>query len=160
MLAVIQIGGHQYIVSQDDTFRVDGKISAGGTVTCDKVLLVTESDGKSFQVGMPYIDGMVVECKVVGHGKSKKVRVFKMQPKKRLQKTYGHRQDYVDLQVVKIGKGVVKQKVESGDEKAGKAPKVVKPLAVKKVAVKKVPVRQAAVKKSSVTKKTVAKKAS
>ena len=154
MLAVIQIGGHQYIVSQGDKFRVDSKMSASGTVVCDKVLLLTEADGKSFQVGTPYIDGMIVECKVLGDGKSKKVRVFKMESKKRFQKTYGHRQDYVDLEVMKIGKGAAKKSAPAKEDQTESA---AKKSVDKKPAVKK-PVAEVVVKKSSVAKKPSVKK--
>lgn len=135
MLAVIELGGHQYIVSEKTRFRVDSKFeNESETLVCDKVLLLSEPDGKDFQVGTPYIKGMVVECKIVGEGREAKVRVFKMISKERHKRTHGHRQYYVDLEVVKIKKGEAKK--EKAEDKSEVKSEVKKPV-TKKVAAKK-----------------------
>lgn len=144
MLAVIELGGHQYIVSEKTRFRVDSKFeNEAKTLTCDKVLLLAESDGKDFQVGTPYIKGMVVECKILAEGRGDKVHVFKMISKERHKRTHGHRQHYVDLEVVKIKKGEAKK--EKAEDKPAAVVEVkseVKKTATKKVVAKKVALKE------------------
>ncbi len=97
MKAIIETGGKQYYVTEKDQIYVE-KINAevGSEVTIDKVLFV---DGK---LGMPYVPGASVVCKVIKHGKNKKIKVFKYRPKKKYRKTQGHRQPYTCLEIKKI----------------------------------------------------------
>lgn len=140
MLAVIELGGHQYIVSEKTRFRVDSKFENElKTLTCDKVLLLAEPDGKDFQIGTPYIKGMVVECKILAEGRAAKVHVVKMISKERHKRTHGHRQYYVDLEVVKIKKGEVKK--EQAEDKPAVAVEVKKAV-TKKVAAKKIALKE------------------
>ena len=99
MKAIFVCGGKQYYVSVGDTLYVELlKNEVGSTVKFNEVLFV---DGKS---GNPYVDGASVECKVEGHGKNKKIIVFKYRPKKKYRKRQGHRQPYTKLVVTKINK--------------------------------------------------------
>lgn len=101
MYAVIETGGKQYRVQEGDVIFVE-KINAeeGETVDLSKVLLVSK-DGE-VKIGKPYVDGAKVEAKVLGHGKAKKIVVFKYKPKKNYRKKQGHRQPYTKLQIEKI----------------------------------------------------------
>ncbi len=118
MFAVVDIAGFQEKVSEGDKLRVP-TLSAeeGKSVSFDKVLLLAKSDS-DVKVGTPYISGAAVEVKVLGHGKDKKIRVFKMKRRKRYRRTYGHRQGHTDIEVVKIS-------AKAAPKKAGKeaAPK-------------------------------------
>ena len=102
MFAVVEIAGKQFKVSNGDKIEVpklkDKK--EGDKVKIDKVLL--RSDGKKTDAGSPYVSGSSVELVVKEHGKGKKIRVFKMKPKKRYQKTQGHRQDYTLVEVMAV----------------------------------------------------------
>lgn len=102
MFAIIEIAGKQFKVSQGDKIEVpklkDKK--EGDKIKIDKVLL--RSDGKKTDVGMPYISGSSVELKVLNHGKADKIRVFKKKPKKRYERTIGHRQAYTVAEIVNI----------------------------------------------------------
>ncbi len=103
MFAVVDIAGHQYKVAAKDVIRVN-KLEAkeGDKYVADKVLLVSDG-GKEVKIGAPFVSGAKVEAKVLSHGRGDKIRVFKMKPKKRYQKTQGHRQDYTELEIVKVG---------------------------------------------------------
>ena len=83
MYAVIESCGKQYKVAEGDVVFFE-KLDAeeGKKITFDKVVLVSD-DGK-VQVGNPYVKGVKVEGKVIVHGKSKKIIVFKMKAKKRM----------------------------------------------------------------------------
>ncbi|WP_321490401.1 bL21 family ribosomal protein [uncultured Hyphomonas sp.] len=51
MIAVAKIGGHQAIVKVGDTLEVDKlSVEAGKKIKFD-TLLVSEEDGKNFQIG-------------------------------------------------------------------------------------------------------------
>ena len=134
MIAVAKIGGHQALVKVGEQIEVD-KIDAevGKTVSFD-MLLVSEEDGKDFEIGAPIIAGKKVEAKVLEHGRGDKIIVFKMKPRKRYRRTLGHRQDYTLIEITKIGGAVAKKApVKPAEEK--EAP-IKKPVA-KKPAVKK-----------------------
>lgn len=102
MFAVVEIGGRQYKVTQNDKIDVELQdTEAGKTVKFDTVLMVSENDTDA-NIGMPYVAGASVEAKVVKHFKGEKIRVFKFTPKKRFKKTQGHRQNYTELEILSI----------------------------------------------------------
>lgn len=103
MFAVIHIGGKQYQVSEKDEVQVEKvDLEEGKNLKIHEVLLLADEDGKTVKIGEPYVKGAHVECKVVEHGRGKKIKVFKMKPKKRYSVTQGHRQAYTTLKVLKI----------------------------------------------------------
>jgi large subunit ribosomal protein L21 len=99
MFAIIEIAGKQFKVSQGDKIEVpklkDKK--EGDKVKIDKILL--KSDGKKTDVGAPYIAGSSVELTVKKHGRGEKIRVYKKKPKKRYERTIGHRQAFTEVEV-------------------------------------------------------------
>lgn len=101
MYAIIETGGKQYRVQEGDVLFLE-KLPAedGQNVVFDKVLAV--SDGDNFKVGTPVVDGASVTAKVLGHGKGKKIIVFKYKPKKNYRRKQGHRQPYTKVQIEKI----------------------------------------------------------
>ena len=101
MYAIIEACGKQYKVAQGDVVffeKLDNE--EGKKVTFDKVVLLSD-DGK-VQVGNPYVKGIKVEGKVVSHGKSKKILVFKYKAKKNYRRTQGHRQPYTKVEITGI----------------------------------------------------------
>lgn len=102
MFAVILTGAKQYLVKEGDKIRVEKlDTEAGKTHTFDKVLMYSKDD-KDVEVGTPFLTKKV-EAKVVETAKDKKIRVFKMKPKKGYRRTQGHRQMYTELEITKIG---------------------------------------------------------
>ncbi len=102
MYAVIETGGKQYRVSEGDTLRVE-RLSAepGGSVEFDRVLVVATDDGR-VRVGAPQVPGARVVATVLGHGRTRKLLVFKYKAKKNYRRRYGHRQPYTEVRVRKI----------------------------------------------------------
>ena len=101
MYAVIETGGKQYKVSEGDVIFIEKlDAEAGAAVTFDTVLAVGE--GADIKVGAPSVAGASVEASVVKNGKSKKIVVFKMKPKKGYRKKQGHRQAYTKVEIKKI----------------------------------------------------------
>ena len=99
--AIIVTGGKQYkVVEQDIIFVEKLDVEAGETVKFDRVLAVIDEDKAVF--GTPVVENAVVSGNVVKNGKSKKIRVYKMKPKKGYRRTQGHRQPYTKVEITKI----------------------------------------------------------
>ncbi|MDX1637612.1 MAG: 50S ribosomal protein L21, partial [Balneolaceae bacterium] len=72
MYAVVEIGGHQYKVSEGDVLFVDKQADeAGGSLTFDRVLLINDGNG-SIDIGQPVVEGAQVEAKLLDNVKSDK----------------------------------------------------------------------------------------
>jgi large subunit ribosomal protein L21 len=101
MYAVVDIAGSQYKVQEGDSIRV-ARLDAdeGASLTLDKVLLIG-GNGET-RVGTPQVDGAAVEASVKGHGRAKKIIIFKMKRRKTYRRKNGHRQSYTELQIDKI----------------------------------------------------------
>lgn len=98
MYAVVQTGGKQYRVSQNDTVEVELLgADKGKEVTFDQVLLV--ADGDKVQIGTPTVKGAKVTAEVVDHIRGPKLIAFKMKRTDGYRRKVGHRQD---LAVVKV----------------------------------------------------------
>ena len=99
--AVILTGGKQYRVAEGDVIFVEKLCAeAGETVKFDSVLAVIDDESSVF--GTPVIEGASVSANVLKNGKSKKIRVYKMKPKKGYRRTQGHRQPYTKVKIVSI----------------------------------------------------------
>ena len=100
MYAVVETGGKQYKVSQNDVIVVEHlDAQVGEQVTLPVLLLV---DGKKVTTGNPTVKGAEVVAEVVSHGKGDKVVVFKYKAKKNERKKQGHRQPYTELKIVSV----------------------------------------------------------
>ena len=100
MTAIFVTGGKQYKVAEGDVIFVE-KLTADAeeTVVFDEVLAVV---GDEVQIGKPVVEGAKVTAKVLKNGKSKKVIVYKMHPKKGYRRKQGHRQPYTKIQIETI----------------------------------------------------------
>jgi len=99
--AVVETGGKQYRVAPGDVIEVE-RLGAdeGATVTLDRVILVAGENG--VKVGSPVVVGAKVTARVQGHGKGRKILVFKYKPKKNQRRRYGHRQPFTRLVIEAI----------------------------------------------------------
>ena len=102
MIAIIEIGGKQYTVSQDSTLVVDRQHLAEGENLEVAPLLVASEDGKTVKVGTPFVEGAKVTLRVDSHQRGEKVRVFKMKAKKRYVRSRGFRSSETTLTVTAI----------------------------------------------------------
>jgi large subunit ribosomal protein L21 len=101
MYAVVRTGGKQYLVSEQDFFKVE-KLSGnvGEPVVFDDVLLVSK-DGE-VTVGRPRLEGARVTGTIAEQGREKKIIVFKMKRRKGYRKKQGHRQLYTGIKITSI----------------------------------------------------------
>jgi large subunit ribosomal protein L21 len=102
--AIIETGGKQFKVRPERRIRVPALAGeAGDRVTFDRVLFT--SDGEQASVGAPTVSGATVTGQIVGHGKSKKVVVFKVKRRHRYRRKTGHRQDYTEVAILDLALG-------------------------------------------------------
>jgi large subunit ribosomal protein L21 len=101
MIAVIQTGGKQYMVSKGDKVQVE-KLEGvkGDKVTFDKVLFTAE--GTKYEVGKPFLSGSTVEATIVKQGRGKKIEVLKYKAKSKYRRKIGHRQSYTEVEITKV----------------------------------------------------------
>ena len=101
MYAVVRTGGKQYRLGVGDSVKVE-KLpdEVGNIVELSQILMV--SNGGEIKVGTPLVTGASVKAEIVGHGRNKKIRVFKMKRRKQYRRTQGHRQAFTQLKVTEI----------------------------------------------------------
>ena len=101
MYAVVRTGGKQYRLGVGDSVKVEKLADeVGNIVELSQILMV--SDGDEIKVGTPLVTGALVKAEIVGHGRNKKIRVFKMKRRKQYRRTQGHRQAFTQLKVTEI----------------------------------------------------------
>ena len=102
MYAVIKTGGKQYRVSAGDRLKVESlPVQVGQQIVLAEVLALGE--GSELRVGTPLVPQASVTATVLSHGRHPKLRIFKMRRRKHFQKHAGHRQDFTELQIDRIG---------------------------------------------------------
>ncbi len=101
MYAVVMIGGKQHRVQQGDMLRVE-KIQGdvGAAVLVEGVLMI--GGEAPTQIGRPFVPGASVEAQIVGHGRTRKLRVYKKKRRKNYQRMLGHRQPFTNLKITGI----------------------------------------------------------
>ena len=98
--AVIQTGGHQYLVQEGETLKVELLKDAGKTVSFQPLLLI---DGEKAEIGQPSLEKNKVTAEVVEADiQAEKVTAIRYKAKKRVHKIRGHRQHQTILKVTKI----------------------------------------------------------
>ncbi len=100
MFAVVQTGGKQYNVTENDVLKVEKLNGAVGDKVNLDVLLV--SDGNKTVAGTPTVKTAEVVAEILAHGKGDKIVVFKYKPKKNERKKQGHRQPWTEIKIVSI----------------------------------------------------------
>ena len=102
MFAVVDILGQQFKVSENAQYFVP-KLSEEPekSVTFNNVLMFVDESGT--KIGSPYVDGVKVDAKVIGHLKDDKVIVFKKKRRTGYDKKNGHRQQLTKIEITKIG---------------------------------------------------------
>jgi large subunit ribosomal protein L21 len=107
MYAIVEIGGHQYKVAENDTLFVDKQNVEGNKLSFDRVLLVKEDSG--VKIGTPVVEGAEITATLLDTVKADKVLVFKKKRRKGYQKLNGHRQVMSQIQIDSITLGGTKK---------------------------------------------------
>ncbi|MCA9300997.1 50S ribosomal protein L21 [Candidatus Nomurabacteria bacterium] len=97
--AVIEVKGHQFIVSEKEKLKVD-LVGDEKKLSFEPLLVI---DGEKVQVGTPTVSGVKVEATVVEESvKDDKVVAIRYKSKKRVNKKRGHRQQHSIIEITKI----------------------------------------------------------
>ena len=91
MLAIFKTGGKQYSVTAGQILKVEkleGK--KGDNVSFKDVLAICDSSEN--KIGVPMVEGAVVEAKILDQVRDKKIIVFKKRRRQNYRSTQGHRQ--------------------------------------------------------------------
>lgn len=116
MYAIIQTGGKQLRVEPGEKIRVEQlDVQIGDDIQLDDVLLVV-NDNEAL-IGTPRVENSPVFAKVLDHGRLKKIKVVKMKRRKDYRRTQGHRQNYTELEVLRIGNGPTIRQTKEIQEK-------------------------------------------
>jgi large subunit ribosomal protein L21 len=101
MYAIIRSGDKQFRAEPGMTIRVPSlDAEVGQSITFDQVLLT--GDGEEVKLGEPVLGGATVTGEVVGHGKHRKVIIFKRKRRKNYRRKQGHRQGYTEVRIGEI----------------------------------------------------------
>jgi len=101
MYAIVNIAGKQYKVFKGDkinTPTLDSK--PGARVIFDNVLAI--DDGEKTTFGNPFVKDTTVTAKVLEHGRTKKLLVYKKKRRKGYERKNTHRQRFSILEIEKI----------------------------------------------------------
>tara|TARA_Y100000589_G_C26999477_1_gene566095 strand:+ start:405 stop:809 length:405 start_codon:yes stop_codon:yes gene_type:complete len=102
MFAIFENGGKNY------------KVSVGTFVKLPKISSLKKNDSVSFKnviflknekdtmIGTPYLNNVVIKCKIVDNFRDKKIIVFKKKRRHNYRRKIGHRQDLTLLKVENI----------------------------------------------------------
>ena len=96
--AIIKTGGKQYKVSAGQKLKVETLIPKGDAISLEALL---RSVGGNVEIGAPILPAPV-QARFVGNGRGEKKIIFKYHAKTRQRKKKGHRQDYSEIEIVKI----------------------------------------------------------
>lgn len=99
MYAIVETGGKQYKVAENDVINVEKLDAKIGDKVNLNVLMVV--DGEKVKTGKDVKDAQVV-AQVLEHGKDEKIVVFKYKAKKNYRRTQGHRQPFTALKIVSV----------------------------------------------------------
>lgn len=103
MYAIIEDSGSQIKVSEGDVIFVDLREMADNSkdITFDKVLLVSQEDGK-MKIGEPYVAGAKVSAELLKEARGPKLRTVKFRRRKNYRRKLGHRQDLLKIKITRI----------------------------------------------------------
>jgi large subunit ribosomal protein L21 len=101
MIAVIKTGGKQYLVEKGSKIKIEKLVGEiGDKIEFSEVLFL--GDEKEVKVGTPFLKDVKIEGKILKQGKAKKVTGVKHKAKKRYKVKFGHRQNFTEVEIVKI----------------------------------------------------------
>jgi large subunit ribosomal protein L21 len=99
-LAVLEIGGSQYLVREGDKIKTDKVRNKKGNIKISDVLLY--STDKRTVIDQDKLKKAKADAEVLEIGRDKKIKVVKFKAKKRQLKQAGHRQAYNIIKINKI----------------------------------------------------------
>lgn len=101
MYTVVKTGGKQYLVKDGMEITVDLKDAEKGKKVELEALLKFDDEGKTFELGNPFLKNKVT-AEVVDNVLGEKIRIAKFKAKSRERKVRGFRSKLTKLRIVKM----------------------------------------------------------
>lgn len=99
--SVVKTGGKQYLVHDGLEITVDLMDAKKSEKVELDSLLKFDSDGKTFELGQPFLKGKVT-AEVVDNVLGEKIRIAKFKAKSRYRKVRGFRSKLTKLKIIKV----------------------------------------------------------
>lgn len=103
--AVIQLGGKQFKISEGDEITLERQAKLN-------IDVLVYSDGKTIQIGEPFVKGVLVKASIIANERDKKIIVARFKSKSRYRKRKGHRQPISRVKIEKLDKETTKETVD------------------------------------------------
>ena len=101
MYAIIRAGGKQYRVQERNVVRLELLDSEPGSkVEWNDVAML--GGGSEIMIGRPVVEGARVLGRILAHGRTRRIVVYKFKPKKGYHRRRGHRQEFHDVLIEQI----------------------------------------------------------
>ena len=102
MYAIVDFMGYQFQIKKDVTIKVPfiAEKEIGNDITIDKILMINDGEKTSF--GQPIIETASATAEIVGHGREKKIMVFKKKRRKGYRKSQGHKQNFTEIKIKEL----------------------------------------------------------
>lgn len=101
MYSVVKTGGKQYLVKDGMEITVDLMDKEKGKKVELETLLKFDDDGKTFELGKPFLKEKVT-AEVIDNVLGEKIRIAKFKAKSRYRKVRGFRARLTKLKIIKI----------------------------------------------------------
>jgi len=102
LYAVIETGGKQYIVRENDVVNIERLgVEPNDEVTFDKVLMVSDEKG-DVKIGTPKLDDVKVVGEALAEEKGEKILMGKFKRRKGYRRKIGHRQIQTSVKIKSI----------------------------------------------------------
>ena len=106
--AIIEDSGTQIMVRPGDVIEIDPRTDGSepkGDLVFDRVLSVSNEDGKGGTVGKPYVEGATVAAEIIAEKKGEKLVSVRFKRRKGMRRKMGHRQQYLTVRIGDISGG-------------------------------------------------------
>ena len=109
MYAIIQTGGKQYRVTENQIIQIEKIPGKEGDHVQFAEVLAIESE-KGINIGTPYLKDMKISAEILEQKKDKKILIFKKKRRHNYRRKKGHRQNLTTLRIMDVsGKGEIKK---------------------------------------------------
>ena len=96
MIAIIEAGGKQYVVSPKQKIKIEKAGSDVGATLKFKTLLIADESGASLEIGVPALETEAAGT-ILANTRTRKIIVRKFKNKVRYRRTAGHRQHQTEV---------------------------------------------------------------
>lgn len=101
MYAILQSGGKQHLVRENEIIRIEKLKQPKGTIVQFNEIIMS-ADNKNINIGMPFLKNCIITAQIINHGCADKVHILKFRRRKHYRKHQGHRQWFTEIKITNI----------------------------------------------------------